>query len=112
MASQRLAGGPGPLTHGRLPVGSARRQVDLAEHQVHHAVEELVFVGHVVVERHGLDAEGLAEPAHAERGDPALVGEGDAGMQHPVSAQRLPGLRGGLGGRRHFRFSSPLLPGA
>ena len=72
-----------PLTHRRLPVGSARGQVDLAEDQVDHAVEELVLVGHMVVQRHGLDPEGVAELAHTERRDPALVGEGDGSTQHP-----------------------------
>jgi hypothetical protein len=102
MAPQRLPGGLGPLPHRRFPVGSARGQVDLAEDQVDHAVEKLVLVGHVVVQRHGLDPEGFAELAHAERGDPALVGEGDGRKQHSLPAQRGSGLCGRLGLRSHL----------
>ena len=75
-----------------LPIGCTRGQVDLAEDQVDHAVEELVLVGHVVVQRHGLDPEGFAELAHTERRDPALVGEGDGSTQHPLPTQRGSGL--------------------
>ena len=45
------------------------------------------FDGDVVVERHRLHAELLGELAHAERLDPALVGEGDGGAQDPLSAE-------------------------
>src|SRR5271166_5786059 len=102
MAPQCLPGGFGPLTHRRLPVGSPRGQVDLAEDQVDHAIEELVLVGHVVVERHGFDPEGVAELAHAERRDPTLVGEGDGSKQHSLPAQRDSGLCGRLGLRSHL----------
>ena len=44
-----------------------RRELDLAEDDVDHAVEELVLVGDVLVERHRHDAELLREAAHAER---------------------------------------------
>ena len=52
-----------------------RRQLDLAEDEVDDAVDEVVLVGEVVVEGHRLDAELLAELAHAERLEPALIGE-------------------------------------
>ena len=55
-----------PLAHRGLPVGPGDRQVDLAEDEVDDAVEDLVLVGEVVVEGHRLDAELLAELAHAE----------------------------------------------
>ena len=64
---------------------------------VDHAVEELVLVGDVVVERHRLDPERFAELAHAERRDPALVGERDGDAEHPLAGQRDAGLGGGLG---------------
>ena len=63
-------------------------QVDLAEDEVDHAVEEVALVGDVVVERHRLDAEDLAELAHAQRRDPRLVGERDSGAQHSIARQR------------------------
>jgi hypothetical protein len=54
-----------------------RGQRDLAEHEVDHAVEDLVLAGDVVVERHRLDVQAVREPAHGQRGDAALVGQGD-----------------------------------
>jgi len=43
----------------------ARRQLDLARDQLDDAVQEVVLVRDVVVERHRLDPELLAEPPHA-----------------------------------------------
>ncbi len=66
--------------------------LDLGEHQLGDPVHDVVLVLDVVVERHRLDAELLAELAHGERLDPACVGEGERGAQHPLSGQRDPGL--------------------
>ncbi len=55
--------------------------------EVDHAVEQLVLVGHVLVERHRDDAELLREPAHVDRVDPGRVGEVDGGAQHAVPVQ-------------------------
>ena len=74
-------------THRRLPVGVREGRLDLAEDDVDHAVEEVVLVGDVVVERHRLDAERLAELAHGQRADPALVGEGNGGTQHSLATE-------------------------
>ena len=78
-----------------VPVGG---HLDVAQDQVDDAVEDVVLVGHVVVQRHRLDPELLAEPAHGQRLDPALVGQGDGGAQHPLPAQRGSplGVRTGL----------------
>jgi hypothetical protein len=65
-------------------------QLDLGEDQVDHPVEELALVGHVVVERHRLHPQGLAELAHGEGGEPALVGEGDGGGHHLVTGEGHP----------------------
>ena len=76
-------------------------QVDLAEDQVDHAVEDVVLVGDVVVERHRLDAELLREPAHRERADALRVGQRDGGGQRPLPAE----------GRARRRMSSrPVVP--
>ena len=72
-----------------------RRQIDLAEHEIDHAVEEVVLVGHVVVQRHRLDPELVAEPAHAQRRDAVLIGKGDRGRS---TRSRLKGLRGFVAG--------------
>jgi hypothetical protein len=87
-----------PLTHRCLPVLSAGGEVDLSEDDVDHAVEKIFLVGHVVVQRHRLDPDRLAELAHAQRLGPALVGEGDRGVQDPVPGERGAG-RSTAGGR-------------
>ena len=69
------------------PVGFAGRQDDLAKRGVEDAVQDGVLVGDVVVERHRLDPELVGQLAHAERVDPAFVGEGDGGAQDAISAQ-------------------------
>ncbi len=82
-----------PPADRALPVGSGRRGIDLAHDGLHHAVQELFLVGHVLVERHRHHAQFLGEPAHAQRLDPDAVGQCDGGAQHPVPAQGRPGRR-------------------
>ena len=89
MAQQRSSGREDPPPDLALPVGSGDRGVDLADDDVDHAVEELVLVGHVLVERHRHHAQFLRELAHVQRLDPGVVGERDGGAQHPVPAQRV-----------------------
>jgi hypothetical protein len=79
----------------------ARRQLDLAEHDIHHAVEDLVLVGDMVVERHRLDVQAVREPAHGERADAVLVGEGHRFEEHPLPAQRGASLRAHIDGWCH-----------
>src|SRR4029450_4342067 len=97
MSRQDRADRDGPLPHGRLPVVLAGGQFDLAEDRVDHAVEEVAFVGDVVVERHRGAAEVLAELAHAEGLDAVLVGEVDGGGQHPRSGPGGPGISARMG---------------
>src|SRR6185295_17901058 len=77
------------------------RHLDLARHRVDDPVQEVVLVGHVVVERHRLDAELLTELAHAERLEPALVGERDRRAQDPLPPEGDPRLRLWKGLRGH-----------
>ena len=72
-----------------VPSRPRGRQVDLAEDEIDDAVDELVLVGEVVVERHRLDPELLAELAHAEGLEPALIGEPEGGLEHPLPAQAV-----------------------
>jgi hypothetical protein len=51
MARQDFTGRDGPVAHGRLPVDARGGQVDLAEEEVDHAVQEVGLVGHVVSKR-------------------------------------------------------------
>ena len=71
----------------RVPVAGRRRRLALVEDEVEDAVEEVVLVGDVVVERHRLEPERLAELAHRQRLDPALVGELERRLQDPVAAE-------------------------
>jgi hypothetical protein len=83
-------------SQGRLPAAADPRHADLARHQLHEAVEDVLLAGDVVVERHRLDLERLGEPAHRERVDAALVGQPERRANHLFPAQwraacRLPG---------------------
>jgi hypothetical protein len=91
----------GPLAHGLLPTFRRGRQLDLAEDQVDHAVEQVLLVGDVVVQGHRLDPHRLGEPAHRERLDSVLVGERGRGAQDPVAAQGDAGRWRGIGRGGH-----------
>ena len=47
-----------------------------------------VLVGDVLVQRHRLDAEALAETAHRERTQAVAVGKLDGGIEDPVAIER------------------------
>ena len=88
-----------PRPHDRLPVGRVvgRRDLvdrgdDLLAHHVDDAAEDLGLVLDVVVERHRLDPELLAEGAHRQRLDAALVGDRHSRAQHALPRQRCTGL--------------------
>ena len=97
MPVERLARRDRSLAQLGLPVAAGQGRLDLAEDDVDHPVEEVVLVGDVVVERHRLDPELLGELAHRQLLRPALVGQGDRGAQHALSAERRPSPRGVLG---------------
>ena len=92
MAKQRAACREDPVADRRLPVGVGAGGIDLADDDVEHAVEQLVLVGEVLVERHRHHVELLREPAHAERIGSLPVGERDGRGQDPLPAQRHAGL--------------------
>jgi len=62
--------------------------VNLREDQVHHAVEQLLLVGDVVVKRHRAGIELSTQPAHAERFDALVVGESEGLAHDALLAQR------------------------
>ena len=78
------------------PVGAGA--LDLADDQLDDAVEQVVLVPDVAVERHRVDAELLAELAHAQRLEAVAIGELD----------RRPGARGrgSSGARRSARVGA------
>ncbi len=90
MLEEHLVGRDHAPAHRRLPVGSVGSEIDLGRDEVDDAVDDLVLRADVVVERHRLDAELLGDLPHADRLDPALVGELHRGVQHAIPVQ--PGL--------------------
>ncbi len=64
-------------------------QVDRLEDRIDDAVENRIFVGHVVVERHRLDAQLLGHPSHRDGLDTTRVGNADRTLDHASSVQRL-----------------------
>ena len=99
MPHERLVGGEGRLPEGGRPVLVPGGHLNLAQNQLDDPVAQVLLVGDMVVERHRLDAELLAEPAHGERVEPLLVGDPDRRAQHAVPRQRSAVLsaRFGLG---------------
>src|SRR3954451_18910285 len=76
------------LADAVLPIQRRIGRVELADDDVDHAVEQLVLVGDVLVQRHRDDPQLLRQAAHAHPGDADLVGQGDRGAQHPVTVER------------------------
>jgi hypothetical protein len=98
---QNFTGGARPLSHLHLPHAIEVWQIDLVEDEVDDAVKDLVLVGHVVVERHRLDAELGGQRSDGQRRHPARIGHRDGPLKHPLSAEAG---AGGAGWCRH-RFS-------
>jgi hypothetical protein len=64
--------------------GSRRSEwIGLADDRVEDAVQALVLVRNVLVERHRHDAEFLRKPPHADRVDAGVVREHDGGAHYP-----------------------------
>ena len=116
----RSVAGPGavrdsmmPIAHGwrssvarsecarrRIAAAQSRvgRQLDLGEDRVDHAVENVVLVRDVVIQRHRLHAQRLGQLAHGQRLDAVGVGERDRGGERPRPADG-PGDDGSRGHR-------------
>ena len=92
MAHQNLMGRDRAAPEAPPSSPAAGWQLDLAHHDVDDLVPHVVLVRHVVVERHRLDAELLADLAHRERVDSIVVGEADGGAQDALPAQGTRGL--------------------
>ena len=106
---EHLAGRDSPPAHRGLPVDVGRRQLDLAEDDVDHPVEELFLVGDVVVERHRACAELVCELAHRQRFEPVARGERDGGSQHALLAQPRSRLGGWFWSAHRWFGLPPLL---
>ncbi len=79
---------PRPAPDRLLPIDVGGRRLDLADQEVGHPVEQLVLAADVVVERHRLDAELLADPPHRDRAEALRVGDGDGRAEDAVAVQR------------------------
>jgi hypothetical protein len=88
VASQHSPSRVGSLNDLRPPVTVGGRQLYLAEDQIHDAVENLLLVGNVVVERHWLDAEFVGERSHRQGSDSRGVCERDGGPHYSLAAER------------------------
>jgi hypothetical protein len=97
----------GPGVHrlranGGLPVIAPGRLLDLSEDRLDQAVEQIVLVANVAIQRHGVDAELLAQLAHAERLDAAAVGELDRDEEDALPAERRPAPDGRVFADHHL----------
>ena len=92
MAAQHRVCGVRATAHRRLPIVVDRRDLDLLHHAIDDGVEQVVLVGDVAIQRHRLDAEGLAEMAHGEGFDPLGVGRCDGQLDDACAGQRWAGL--------------------
>ena len=104
MAKHHGTSGHDPSSHGRLPIGGLRRWLDLPDHDIDDAVEDVLLVPDVVVERHRVDTERLAELAHADGIAAASIGELEGSLEHPLLAQREPGSGLGICLGHHLAF--------
>src|SRR3979411_1740803 len=99
MHAEVLAGREGPGADGGLPRGVRRRLRDLAHQEIDHATDDLLLAPNVVIERHRLDPEPLADSAHRDRLEPVLVRDLDRGTQHALAAERRACLPSALAAR-------------
>jgi len=56
--------------------------VELVDHRLDHAVEQVLPAGHVGIQRHRLYPQDGSEPAHRQVGQAVRVDEGDGGLDH------------------------------
>lgn len=69
------------------------RELELVQDEIDDAVQEVVLVGHVVVERHRLDAERITEPAHGEAVQTFTVRQLHGRAKQAISREGRPGFR-------------------
>ena len=71
-----------------LPIRAVAVDRDLADDELEHAVEEIVLVANVRVQRHRLDPELGAEAAHADGLDALPVRQANGSLQHALARER------------------------
>jgi len=92
----------------RLPGQTRRRRLHLADHDRERAVEQVVLVADMAVQRHRVDGELLAELAHAQRLGSAAIGDIHGRREDALAREWLATAleRGRAGGRRFDRHRS------
>jgi hypothetical protein len=86
--------GQGPEHLDRLDLSFRERH--LLPHELDDPVEQAVLALGVVVDRHRIDAQLRAEPAHRERVEALAIDEAERGLQDPSAVE--PASNGGLSG--------------
>ncbi len=87
VVAEHLAGRDRPRSHGLFPGGVLTRNLDFANDDFDDAVEDLLLVGNVFVDGHGLDAQFGAQAAHRQGAEPVSIGQLDGGLKDPFSGQ-------------------------
>src|SRR4249919_2023746 len=90
------------------PFASLRRELEAGHHPVADALQEVVLVPHVVVERHRLGADLAGDPAHGDRIESLGVHDVQGRLDDPVAREAFAGLRGSHGTFTWFRYGPGL----
>jgi hypothetical protein len=80
---------PGAAPAGLLPVSCRLGEIELRHHALADAVEDVLLVLDVVVERHRLDPELAPDPTHGDGVQALRVHESKRGLDHAFPRERL-----------------------
>ena len=86
MPRQGLTNRDRPRAHVAPPI-AGRGHVGFGVDKVGHAIEQIVLVADVPIERHGFGIQTLADGAHRDRLNPVAVGDLNCGHEHLVTVQ-------------------------
>lgn len=81
-----------------LPVARIERGLPALDGGVEHEAVQLVLGGHVAVEGHGAELEGLGHALHGDRGEPLGVGDADRSLDDALERELALGASLGSGG--------------
>ncbi len=75
------------LVNSGPPIKTLGGHLRFGDNKVNNAAEDVILVGHVVVQRHDLEPELVRQLAHAQRLDPVLIGITHRCGEDPISGQ-------------------------
>src|SRR5262245_26008167 len=87
MPAEHGAQRPSALAQDRAPRRRPRRDGQLLEDRLEDTVEDGRFIRDVVVQRHRLDAERIADAAHRDRVEALAIDDRERGLQDPFARQ-------------------------